>query len=214
MALLAKSCRSSALITLHCLMDTHAYAFTGCFPMFRGRIVSDVFFCSPQENNVNAVQVRALWDTGCSHSLVSKRVADFLDLPQGAPIQYRSPFGGTALCPMASAKIAIVLGAARLTLDVGVTDHPNSDPDCDVTLGLDFISMGDFAITHDGFQLMFSFCYPPIGVPTDFSVLAPKISPDKVCTEKVEINEHDAIESRRRSLVVLDYFQHATNAGK
>ena len=189
------------------MRDTKAYAFSGRFPVFRNRIVSDILLCSPDEGNNNAVKVRALWATGCSHSVISKRVADFLALPGCGTEMFRTPFGGAYSCEMKSVKICVVLGAERIRLVAGVHEAPTSDPDCDITLGLDFITQGDFAISHDGEQLVLSFAYPPIGAPTDFAVLAPMLSDSALAVESCIIDERDAVESRRRSLIMLDYFE-------
>ena len=112
---------------------------------------------------------------------------------------------------MTKARICIVLGGARILLDVGIDEAPNTDPDCDITLGLDFITQGDFAITHDGQQLALSFCYPPIGAPTDFTKIIPRIHIGPVETESCEIDEKNAIEARRRGLIMLDYFDEIAN---
>ncbi len=182
------------------------YAFTGRFPFYRGRIVSDVILCSPEEGNPNAIRIRALWDTGCNNTIVSKRAADFLGLKTAGQRSFRTPFGATSLKKMAAAEICVVLGGCRILLNVGVDDTPCSDPDCDITLGLDFITQGDFAITHDGQRLVLSFCYPPVGYPTDFTAILPRFSNVEVTTEMCDVNERDAVEFRRRGLVMLDYY--------
>lgn len=197
--------------------DTKPYAFTGYFPVYRGRIVSDIMLCSPDEGNPNSIRVRAMWDTGCSQTVISQRVADFLSLrPTGSRV-FRSPLGGSKLSDLTEAKVCILLGAARVKLEVGIIEKPNSDLDCDVTLGLDFITMGDFAFTHHQSQLVLSFCYPPVGFPADFTLIAPKFSVKKVQVESCEINESEAVECRRRGLIMLDYYAEASkvkNEGK
>ena len=196
-------------LILFAMADIKPYAFTGRYTMYRNRIVSDVWLCSPEEGNTNATKIRALWDTGCSHSIISKRVADFLSLPTVGVNKFRSPFGGVRMCEMTRVKVCVVLGAERLTIDVGVDDRPNSDLDCDITLGLDFITQGDFAITHDDGQLVLSFCYPPIGTATDYAVIVPKLSAGLVNTEVCVINEENAVEYNRRKLIMLDYYKEA-----
>lgn len=189
--------------------DSRPYAFTGYFPVYRGRIVSDILLCPPEAGNPNAIRVRAMWDTGCSQTIISQRVADFLALRHTGSRVFRSPIGGRAVSNVAEARVCILLGAARIKLEVGIMDKPNSDLDCDVTLGLDFITMGDFAFTHHQSQLVLSFCYPPVGYPADFTVIAPKFSGKKVEVESCEINESEAVECRRRGLIMLDYYAEA-----
>ena len=187
------------------------YAFTGRFNMFRGRIVSEIVICSPDDAELVSTRIRALWDTGCSQSIISKRVADFLRLQPDNKQQFRSPFGGTAICDVAKVRLCVVLGGIRIPIDAAINTKPNSDPDCDITLGLDFITMGDFAISHLGESLFLSFCYPPVGAPTDFTLIAPRLLKEHVLAECVEIDESSAVESNRRKLIMMDYWDEVAN---
>lgn len=187
------------------------YAFTGRFNMFRGRIVSEIVICSPDDAELVSTRIRALWDTGCSQSIISKRVADFLRLQPDNKQQFRSPFGGTAGCDVANVRLCVVLGGIRIPIDAAINTKPNSDPDCDITLGLDFITMGDFAISHLGESLFLSFCYPPVGAPTDFTLIAPRLLKEHVLAECAEIDESSAVESNRRKLIMMDYWDEVAN---
>lgn len=187
------------------------YAFTGRFNMFRGRIVSEIVICSPDDAELVSTRIRALWDTGCSQSIISKRVADFLRLQPDNKQQFRSPFGGTAICDVAKVRLCVVLGGIRIPIDAAINTKPNSDPDCDITLGLDFITMGDFAIYHQGESLFLSFCYPPVGAPTDFTLIAPRLLKEHVLAECAEIDESSAVESNRRKLIMMDYWDEVAN---
>lgn len=187
-------------------MQEHPYAFTGRFNIFRGRIVSEIVICSPDDAELVSTRIRALWDTGCSQSIISKRVADFLRLQPDNKQQFRSPFGGTAGCDVANVRLCVVLGGIRIPIDAAINTKPNSDPDCDITLGLDFITMGDFAISHLGESLFLSFCYPPVGAPTDFTLIAPRLLKEHVLAECAEIDESSAVESNRRKLIMMDYW--------
>lgn len=182
------------------------YAFTGRFNMFRGRIVSEIIICSPDDGSLVSTRIRALWDTGCSQSVISKRVADFLRLQPQDTQRLRSPFGGSAVCDVARVRICVVLGGVRIPIDAAIDPNPNSDPDCDITLGLDFITKGDFAISHHGEALYLSFCYPPVAVPLDFTQLLPRMLKGQVITENIVIDESSAVESNRRRLAMLDYW--------
>lgn len=192
--------------------ESRPYAFTGHFSTFRGRIVSDILLCSPDSGNPNSVHVRAMWDTGCSQSIVSRRVAEFLSLRSNGQLTFRSPFGGSRVCSLAETCICIVLGGARVNITVGIADDPCPDLDCDVVLGLDFITLGDFALTHDDEQIVLSFCYPPAGAPIDYSILTPRCSNEPVVIESCTIDESNAVESRRRGLIMLDYYEETASA--
>lgn len=187
----------------------HPYAFTGRFNMFRGRIVSEIVICSPEDGSFVSASIRALWDTGCSQSVISQRVADFLRLKPNGSQRMRSPFGGSAVCDVSKVRICIVLGGVLIPINAAVNPNPNSDPDCDITLGLDFITKGDFSISHNGESLCLSFCYPPLGVPTDFTLIAPRLSKEQVITEYSVIDESSAVESQRRELAMMDFWEEA-----
>lgn len=193
--------------------DCSPYAFTGRYTMFRNRIVSDIILCSPDEGNPNSIRVRALWDTGCSNSVISTRTAEFLRLELGRKLMFRTAFGGQGLKPLTESRICVVLGGIRIPLEVGVDEKPNTDPDCDITLGLDFISQGDFAFTHTSSgRLCLSFCYPPVSAETDFTLIAPEFSTEKVIADEVEINESAEVEGNRRKMIMLDYYKEIARA--
>lgn len=191
----------------------HPYAFTGRFNCFRGRIVSDLIICPPDDADIISTRIRALWDTGCSQSIISKRVADFLRLSPEGTQRFRSPFGGAKVCDVTKVKICVVLGGIRVPIEVAINCEPNSDPDCDITLGLDFITMGDFAISHDGEALVLSFCFPPVGAPTDFTYISSVMSKEPVMTEYKDIDESTAVETNRRKLVMIDYWSNFAKKG-
>lgn len=139
-----------------------SFAYTAYFPIFRDRIASLVNVSSMRDGSTRPVPFRCLWDTGASISLVSPRVADTLRLDVlDESITIRTGLGARSKVDIRMAYLHVVLGAIPLPLKVGVVDMPSSDTDIDVVLGLDLISQGSFAISYDGGQLLFSFCYPP-----------------------------------------------------
>lgn len=121
--------------------------------------------------------------------------------------------GGTKVCDVTKVKICVVLGGIRVPIEVAINCEPNSDPDCDITLGFDFITMGDFAISHDGEALVLSFCFPPVGAPTDFTYISSVMSKEPVMTEYKEIDESSAVEANRRKLVMIDYWSNLSKKG-
>ena len=182
------------------------FAFTGYFPVFRDRIVCPLYIGSPDEGNPVGLKVKSVWDTGASVSIVSNRVADMLNLHKGPVKRMRGAFGSEVSCPRSEAKVKIVLGTQSILLNVLVAELPHSDVDCDILLGLDFITLGDFAFTHDGEQLLMSFTYPPINAPIDFSTLVPRLFPNTV-SETVEDLDSDGNERFRRNMIVGRYFE-------
>lgn len=191
--------------------NTAQFAFTGYFPVFRDRIVCPLYIGSPDEGNPVGLKVKSVWDTGASVSIVSNRVADMLNLHKGSPRRMCSAFGSEVSCPRSEAKVKIVLGSQSIHLDVLVAELPHSDIDCDILLGLDFITLGDFAFTHDGRQLLMSFTYPPIDAPIDYSKLVPRLIPGTI-TETVDDLDSDGNERFRRNLIVGNYFEESIEA--
>lgn len=109
-------------------------------------------------------------------SLVSPHVADTLKLDiLDETVKIRSGLGAKAEIDVRVAFLHIVLGAIPIELKVGVVDMPSSDADIDVLLGMDLISQGSFAISYDGGQMLFSFCYPPAPMPLDFTSMLPML---------------------------------------
>lgn len=158
-------------------MDTNtSFAYTAHFPIFRDRIASMVNISSMRHGAQHPVPFKCLWDTGSSITLVSPHVADTLKLHVlDESISIRSGLGSKASIEVRTAFLHIVLGAIPLELKVGVVDMPSSEDDIDVVLGMDLISQGSFAISYDGGQMLFSFCYPPAPMPLDFTSMLPLI---------------------------------------
>ena len=114
------------------------------------------------------LKARALWDTGASVTIVSKDMAEKLGIVlTPTTTRLRSALGFETNVPDGEAWITIVLGSFPIKMKVKVLENACSDKDIDIILGLDFIAKGDFFITSDAGQLMFSFCYPS-GFPIDF----------------------------------------------
>ncbi len=189
-----------------------AFAFTGRFSTFRHRIVSKINIISADRGNPRGTTVKALWDTGASETVISRKVVDFLSLKVEGKRVVRTPLGFRKVCGRAKTRICVVLGSYPVEIDAVVDDYPNSEADCDVTLGLDFITKGDFSITHDAGQLMFSFAYPPPCFPIDYTSLIPKVNPDIITEEceDVDPDEESGFISRERSgnILLEEYVSH------
>lgn len=144
------------------------YTYTGRFPIYRGRI-SSMIHVSPADNPSSMqLRVRALWDSGASNTLISKRLFDALDLDFLVSTQnLRTAMGFVTKAKESEVWITIVLGGFPIKLKVCVVDHPSGYDDIDVLLGLDFLLRGNFSISlQDGIP-MFSFCYPSL-IPVDY----------------------------------------------
>lgn len=158
------------------MASNKSFAYTARFPIYRDRIASRVFISSMRDGVNNPASFMCLWDTGASMTLVSTHVAEALRLAiLDETVTIRSGLGSKAKIEVRTAYLHVVLGAIPLELKVGVVDMPGSDSDIDVVLGMDLISQGSFAISYDGGQLLFSFCYPPAPMPLDFTSMLPML---------------------------------------
>jgi hypothetical protein len=97
-----------------------------------------------------------LWDTGGTHSSITKKTVDELRLqPEG---EARVVYGnGEAIAKFYI--VSLVLPNLLHLPAVRVTEAATSEG-FGVILGMDIISMGDFAITNVGGVSTFSFCVP------------------------------------------------------
>ena len=105
--------------------------------------------------NIRPKRYRGLWDTGATNSVISQRVIDECELkPTGLTI-VRGVSG-----PQISETflVSIFLPNKAFVRVLRVTK--GILPGCDVLIGMDIISGGDFAITHSGGKTLFSFRFP------------------------------------------------------
>lgn len=108
----------------------------------------------------------AIWDTGATHSAITKKVADELELkPTGiAEVRYGSGKSSTntyLVNIMLPSKVMV--GQVRVTeVNLIPDDNTSDDQHPQLLIGMDIIGLGDFAVTHcnnDGGTTM-SFCIP------------------------------------------------------
>lgn len=100
---------------------------------------------------------QAIWDTGANVSVISQRVVEECALkPIG--VTEVSTVAGIGLCE-------VYLINVFLPNDVGfpnITVTKGQIGSVDVLIGMDLINKGDFALTHEGGNTVFSFRYPSL----------------------------------------------------
>lgn len=104
----------------------------------------------------------AVWDTGAMHTVIRKKVAQDLGILPSGKIDVEVVGEGDDSQLIEGVPTYVV--NLYLPSGVGVIGVPVSEggtPGCDVLLGMDVVTMGDFAITHyqNGFTCM-SFVIP------------------------------------------------------
>lgn len=130
---------------------TDRKAFTVRFPGLVQVIMTPVFVAehdrrqSAQRQLPESESVMAIWDTGASHSAISKRLATKLGL---VPTNKRRITGvhGTNLC---NAFYVDIYLPNRTYLSLEVTEVDGLVGPADVLIGMDIIAIGDFAISRD-----------------------------------------------------------------
>lgn len=114
----------------------------------------------PPNSTASAVEVMALWDTGATVSCIKPQLRERLNLPV---VQEQGPKVITGVGGVIEVYTTIV--NIRLTRNleieycpVSVADFPGNE---DILIGMDIITMGDFAVSNTGGKTSFSFAMPP-----------------------------------------------------
>ena len=111
--------------------------------------------------NNNSFPVKALWDTGSSESVISSEIAKKLNLKRVGKAKVDST--GSNFQSQVY-EMDLLLGEKQIFwLNVTESSELNK-AGLDVLLGMDVISLGDFAISAYNESIYFSFRYPPQGL--------------------------------------------------
>lgn len=109
----------------------------------------------PPTKSINGVKATALWDTGATISAISSNVVKSLNL---IPFNKKEVFhaGGSNLVNMYKVNIMLPnrVGFHFATVMEAVLNG------CDILIGMDIISAGDFVITNRDEKTVFSFLIP------------------------------------------------------
>lgn len=122
-------------------------------PPFNGEI-EGLAIDTPAQN------IKALWDTGATHSAISDRLAAQMQLPS-EDFARVSTASGMLRVPV----YLIQLGLPNHLVfeEVEAVEFAYSDEDdCDLIIGMDIMTQGDLAITHLEGKTVFSFRIPSL----------------------------------------------------
>lgn len=118
-------------------------------------------------------QFNALWDTGATNSVITKKVVDALGIkPSGVTETY----GVHGLRPVNTYVVDIGLPNKICIADVQVTEG-DLISHFDMLIGMDVIMLGDFAIANAEGKTRFSFCIPPHKNPIDLLEKSDRVNP-------------------------------------
>ena len=105
-----------------------------------------------------AVRYQCLWDTGATMSAITKRVATDLGLPTEALIPIQHAGGASAGVPQHYVNLLLPNGV--MIVGRAVAQLPLTN--CDVIVGMDIISLGDFAVSNVNGKTTFTFRIPSV----------------------------------------------------
>ncbi len=100
----------------------------------------------------------AIWDTGATKSCITQRVVDDLHLISVGQTEMGTA-SGTATVDTYYVDIGL---PNRIIIPNILVSCANLGRDLDVLIGMDIISLGDFAITNVGGKTTFSFRFPSV----------------------------------------------------
>ncbi len=121
--------------------------------------VSTLFSFIESESKLESIDglhaFSALWDTGATHSVISKRVVDALGIKHEGCVPIAHAIGIDEV-PIYHVGLVLPNDIAFPMPNVPQTDLTGID----VLIGMDIINRGDFAVTNRNDKTMFSFRFP------------------------------------------------------
>jgi len=107
----------------------------------------------------DAIKCSGKWDTGCNMTCITRQKAAELKLRPYNRIIVKTPHGTSSFCETAKVALKIPNGQILPSFEVCVADMV----DTDLLIGMDVISMGDFALSRNQYgEMIVSICMPPI----------------------------------------------------
>lgn len=99
-----------------------------------------------------------LWDTGATGSVVNQRVVDACHLKPVSMRNVQGAYGGLTIKPAYLVNIQLPNGVGIPNVNVILGELSGFD----ALIGMDLITLGDFAITNQGGNTTFSFRFPSL----------------------------------------------------
>lgn len=135
------------------------FAFTATNPTYNREIITLAKAAKPAKEIVTANfrEYKALWDTGATNSVVTHKVVEELGLIPAGIVKNRHAGG---ISEVSVYYIDLLLPNNITIPQVRVSECADQAGRFDIIVGMDIISLGDFAITGQGERRMVSFCMP------------------------------------------------------
>lgn len=122
-----------------------------------GKIQKRLINSAIVETANNILPVRAQWDTGATGTCISKELVDMLNLMPTGKVNVSTPSG---IGVMNKYVINLILNNEVRIPNLIVMDSEIGKQGIDVLIGMDIISMGDFAVSNYDGKTRFSFRIP------------------------------------------------------
>ncbi|GHT97001.1 hypothetical protein FACS1894142_0390 [Spirochaetia bacterium] len=151
------------------------YAFEQRYPFQTEYLVSEVeVFPHPTKNPHNSAIVRAKWDTGANHTVISVGLMERLNI---IPIDTEviSGVGGSQVVDVVRLAIKLPNDLFISSQHIGVCSI-NSAQKIDILIGMDIIQHGDLHISNTGGKTRFSFVMPSLPSPFSLAEEADKLN--------------------------------------
>lgn len=132
-------------------------------------------------NKVIAAEAHAMWDTGAETCIISRRLAEALQLDM-APGPSARGLTGSSETSICYAYVSFVAGGGIVTVKCAVVDGHVGGVDYSVILGLNLIRRGVLAITGGDCGITLSFTMPATGI-IDFTA-----TPDAIPASNVPLS--------------------------
>ena len=122
-----------------------------------GNIQRKLITATVVESTNGVVPVKAQWDTGATATCISKKLVEKLNLLPTGKVRVSTP-SGTGI--MNKYIINLILNNEVRIQNLIVMDSEIGNQGIDVLIGMDIISIGDFAVSNYNGKTQFSFRLP------------------------------------------------------
>lgn len=122
-----------------------------------GNIQRKLITAAVVESPIGAVPVKAQWDTGATATCISKKLVEKLNLLPTGKVRVSTP-SGTGI--MNKYVVNLILNNEVRIQNLIVMDSEIGNQGIDVLIGMDIISIGDFAVSNYNGKTQFSFRIP------------------------------------------------------
>jgi predicted aspartyl protease len=135
------------------------------FEQRQNRLIIPVQLHSVPYNSMLSVSTNALWDTGAMMSAITPEIRDKLKAPSVDRIRLAGIHTAQEV-DIVTIMIELPNRVVKKSIEVAVC---NINSNAEMIIGMDIISMGDFALSNGNDLTLFSFAVPPFQEKIDFS---------------------------------------------